>query len=226
MNLFCLPLALQLVVVVTPDWNAREGTLYRYERSSTTDKWHLLDSSVTIHLGKNGMAWGRGLHVGDEVSGEQKREGDGKSPAGIFSLGPVFGDAEHQMYAKKMPFLEVTEDLECVDDPASSFYNQFVTSRSNIPRDWKSSEQMKQIGLVYALGVVIAHNVDPIEPGMGSCIFMHIWGATQVGTPGCTVMEESDLIPIISWLDETKHPCLVQLPIEEYKNKKEAWGLP
>lgn len=219
---FCFSLVLQLLVVVSPDWNAIEGTLYRYQRAHSALQWELAGAPIPVTLGKHGMAWGRGLHD----LGDHKREGDGRSPAGLFSVGTAFGDVLHQSFARNIPFLLVTDDLECVDDPRSLYYNQFVTADSVERRDWTTSEKMKEIGSLYALGLVIEHNLNPIEAGMGSAIFMHIWESPGTGTAGCTTMAENDLNEVVAWLDAEQHPCLVQLPFEEYRNKKSQWGLP
>lgn len=194
--------------------------LYRFERTSVT--WKSFPS-IPVMLGKKGLAWGRGKHLLSE--GPQKTEGDLKSPAGIFSLGPVFGSSSHRKYACKMPFLLIVQDLECVDDPHSRYYNRFVHAYSVPDRDWKSSEKMAEIGFLYSLGVVIENNTHPIEAGSGSCIFMHI-SDMQKGTAGCTAMEEKDLIEVVSWLDEKKKPILVQLAEEEYAKKQRIWDLP
>jgi L,D-peptidoglycan transpeptidase YkuD (ErfK/YbiS/YcfS/YnhG family) len=224
-NVF-FPLVLQLLVVVSSDWNAVDGTLYCYERSTSSLEWTLSSPPIPVTLGKQGMAWGRGMHDLDDTQTFPKKEGDRRSPAGIFSLGSIFGDALHQQYSKNMPFLLITDDLECVDDSNSVYYNQLVRANSIEKKDWKSSEKMASIGFLYALGLVIEHNVNPVEAGMGSAIFMHIWRGQGLGTLGCTAMEEKNLNEIVSWLDREKNPCLVQLPIEEYNNKKSKWGLP
>lgn len=188
---------LQLVVVTTPTWDAVEGVLQCYERSSLESPWEKVGPPVAINVGKNGMSF-------------EKREGDGKSPVGLFSLGPVFGDAAHQGYSKNMPFLLIEEDLECVDDPDSRHYNRFV--RSDVECDWKSSEKMAEVGALYALGIVVGYNMDPIHPGKGSCIFMHVWSGPGRGTAGCTALDRESLIALVSWLDAKKQPCLVQGP--------------
>lgn len=208
--------ALQLLVVLTPDWNAKDGTLCRYERTSCSSKWELVAQPISVNIGKNGMAWGRGLHDPSNLPGPIKKEGDGKTPAGIFSLGTVFGDTAHQGFAKKMPFLLIDEHLECVDDPGSIYYNQFVHRPSIQNCDWKSSEKMAEIGRLYNIGIVVQHNTDPIEPAMGSCIFMHLWNETKSGTAGCTAMEEKCLNEIVSWLDSSKKPCILQCPLEAF----------
>lgn len=221
-----LPLTLQLIIVVSSDWNAALGTLFCFDRSSNALEWTLTREPIQVNLGKNGMAWGRGLHKTDEGNLLQKKEGDRRAPAGIFLLGPVFGNESHQSYSKNMPFELITEDLECVDDPGSNYYNQLIHSSSIAKPDWNSSEKMKEIGFLYDLGLVIQHNSDPIIAGMGSAIFMHISRGQGMGTFGCTAMSEKDLIEVVSWLKMDKNPCLIQLPLEEYINKKSIWALP
>ncbi|HEY2810824.1 MAG TPA: L,D-transpeptidase family protein [Rhabdochlamydiaceae bacterium] len=208
---------LQLLVAVSSHWNAVEGELYRYQRFTTDSPWELVGRPIAIKLGKEGMAWGRGILQWKDDEGLQKKEGDGRSPAGLFSLGWVFGDALHQRYARNMPFLLITEDLECVDDPGSKFYNQCVYAHTIAERDWKSSEKMQEIGPLYAIGIVVHHNCNPVVPGGGSAIFMHICSEQGKGTAGCTAMAEEDLITLVSWLDEYQNPRLLQLPMEEYE---------
>lgn len=223
-SLFSFPKVLQLLVVISPDWNASNGVLCRYQRNPGSLQWKIAGEPIRVSLGKNGMAWGRGLEDFTDQKGLVKREGDNRSPAGIFYVGPAYGDRQHQSHAQKMPFLFLDDDLECVDDPNSLYYNQFVDSR--YVSDWKSSEKMKKVGPMYAMGLVVQHNLHPIQPGMGSAIFMHIWSSKGAGTAGCTAMEETDLNEIVSWLDEKQNPCLVQLPSQEYENRKSEWGLP
>jgi L,D-peptidoglycan transpeptidase YkuD (ErfK/YbiS/YcfS/YnhG family) len=203
----------QMIVMIVSEWNSTEGNLFCFQRSCPTAEWDCLGSPIRVNVGKNGMAWGRGLHGNEHHMEPQKKEGDGKSPAGIFSLGPVFGNEAHQPYAKNMPFLLVDKDLHCVDDPASLHYNRFVKTSTVQTQDWKSSESMFEMGSSYSLGVVIGHNTHPIAAGEGSCIFMHIRANQSKGTEGCTTMDENDLKEIVTWLDQDKYPCLIQLPL-------------
>ena len=205
MSLF---LSSQALVVVSADCHAISGKLYCYERSF--DKWRSVFDPIVVNLGKNGMA-----HEGE------KREGDGKSPSGIFPLGPVFGDSLHKSCVKNMPFL-LTKDLECVDDSSSLHYNQFVTS--SIEKTYVSSEKMEEMGSLYSLGVVVGYNQHPVCSGVGSCIFLHIWKEEGCGTAGCTVMEKKHLVNVVSWLDAKKTPHLAQFPMEEYEKKKNGWA--
>src|SRR5437867_7458172 len=83
--------ALQLVIVVTPDWAAVDGMMQRYERYGTDEVWHPIGPKVPVVVGQNGMAWGKGLHPDPPSNSPLKKEGDKKAPAGLFSFGSVFG---------------------------------------------------------------------------------------------------------------------------------------
>lgn len=217
-------LSSQILIVVTEDWNATRGFLYPLELSE--GKWSLVSTPISICIGAQGMAWGIGLHDLEDLEGLHKKEGDQKTPAGIFRLGSAFGDQEHRAFVKNFPFILIDDELECVDDPHSKFYNQFVERKSIQTPDWKSSEKMIEVGFLYSLGAVIEHNSNPPIPGKGSCIFLHIARENFQGTAGCTAMQERDLNALVSWLDIEKKPLIVQLPLQEYQQRQRSWHLP
>ena len=88
---------------------------------------------------------------------QSNREGDGRSPAGVFALGTAFGYASHALPGLKMPYLSLSPSIECVDDIASRHYNRIV-DRSVVAPDWNSSEHMRNTGKSYRWGIVIDHN--------------------------------------------------------------------
>ena len=215
----------QMVLVTTKDWNAVGGTLRRYERGNTDAAWSEAGSPIEIAVGRNGLGWGRGLN--SEIKTEpQKKEGDGKSPAGIFRLSSAFGFAKPDEIHLRLPYVQVTEMLECVDDVKSARYNSIVDKSHIIHPDWNSSEKMLEIGEAYRLGVVVDHNVAPRVAGKGSCIFLHIWKGDGSGTSGCTAMEKSNMEKLIHWLDASRNPVLVQLPEMEFQRLQNQWRLP
>lgn len=216
----------QLVVVVSSDWNATEGQLFCFQRLKSNASWTLGLNPVHITLGKQGMAWGRGLENFSDQGALRKKEGDSRSPAGAFLLGPAFGNAFHASYAKNMDFIQIKDDLECIDDPHSSYYNQFVFSGMMEKKEWKSSEKMHEVGPMYDLGICIQHNSNPVQAGMGSAIFIHTWRNEGAPTAGCTAMKKEHLEGLAKWLNREASPCLVQLPIKEYSKKKILWDLP
>jgi len=211
----------QLIVVTSVSWDAIDGMLRRYERPSPTAAWNVVGDPVPVVLGRTGLAWGRG--AAEAPSSEpQKREGDGKSPAGAFTLGWAFGFAAAA--DSKMSYAMLRDATECVDDLRSEHYNAIV-DRDRVQRvDWSSSEKMRTIEQ-YRWGVVVNHNVPP-KSGGGSCIFLHIWSGASQPTAGCTAMAAADLERLLQWLDPAAHPLVVQLPRGEYERMRARWALP
>jgi hypothetical protein len=220
----------QIVVVTTADWNAVEGTLQRYERSNTRGRWTPVGDPFAVVVGKNGLGWGAGVAPSNDASVRAaddpvKKEGDGKAPAGIFRLSTAFGYAAQPEAGWHMPYISLTPSVECVDDTASKSYNR-VVDNTKVSVDWNSSEHMLRSDELYRWGLVVDHNADPVTPGSGSCIFMHIWRGPGRGTVGCTAMPQERLESVIGWLDPARKPLLVQLPLAQYENLKKHWHLP
>ncbi len=209
----------QLIVVTTDSWDATSGTIQRFERMDAD--WQPVSDLVSVVVGRNGLGWGLGLH-GHLNDGPVKREGDGRAPAGAFSLTQAFGYAES--LATGLPYIHATREVECVDDSNSLFYNR-VLDRSGIEIDWTSHEEMRRRDELYRVGVEVAHNQGAVPQG-GSCIFLHIWRGPGTTTSGCTAMASTDMESIAEWLDASKNPILVQLPKAEYERLRLTWLLP
>jgi D-alanyl-D-alanine dipeptidase len=202
----------QLIVVTTKGWNDNGGILQRYEKKA--GKWRKKGEPVKVRLGRNGLGWGIGLHTVPPDARHIKAEGDGRSPAGIFSLKQAFGYAP--LAGVSYPYRVYESYHHCVDDVHSRYYNRIVDSRRITP-DYRSFEHMKFPADYYKYGIVVNHNhIDEAGAvaGAGSCIFLHI---KQKPTAGCTVMKENEIIEIIRWLDAKKHPLLIQMPEKTLK---------
>ena len=219
--------SLQSVVVTTTDWSAASGTAQLFERNSVKADWKAVGAPFPVVVGKNGMAWGAGLHTLPTDTGRLllKTEGDGKSPAGIFSLTSSFGSAEKPAFVR-LPYTRLEQYTECVDDVKSTHYNKIVDRMKVGNFDWKSSEKMLAVGAEYDLGVFVAHNSNPIDAGGGSCIFLHIWKTAESPTAGCTAMSRENIETLLKWLDPRKNPVLIQLPEESYTQFQNKWKLP
>ena len=216
----------QMVVVTTKDWAATEGVLRRFERHD--HGWQQVGISLRVVVGRSGLGWGRGLTLPPASTPEpQKREGDGRSPAGIFRLTYAFGyAAPDEVKEIKLPYIQCTESVECVDDTNSMYYNIIKDRHTAEKVDWKSSEKMRMSDDEYKLGVFIAHNPDPVVPGAGSCVFMHIWKEAGHPTSGCTAVSEGGIESLLGWLDPRATPVLVQLPEPVYRARQIEWLLP
>ena len=220
-----LAAAQQLVVVVTPDWNATSGMLRRFARTDAGGAWRPEGDVIPIVVGRTGLAWGDET-LRTDASQPVKQEGDGKSPAGAFPLDTAFGFAPRaDLSWMRLPYVALTPTSDCVDDEASAYYNT-VVDRAAVPRvDWNSAEHMREISL-YRLGVIVGYNATPPRRGRGSCIFLHIWSGPQSVTAGCTAMEANALTTLVQWLDRSRRPVIVQLPAAEYDRLRTAWRIP
>jgi D-alanyl-D-alanine dipeptidase len=218
----------QILVVTTQDWNGVDGTLQAYERPQARKRWKAAGDPIPVVVGKKGLGWGAGVASVDKLraaGGPIKQEGDGKSPAGVFRLITAFGYAAQAPPGWKMPYLNLTPSVECVDDAHSKFYNR-VLDRASVAPDWSSSEQMLRPDGQYRWGLMVDHNANPVIAGGGSCIFLHIWLGPGVGTTGCTAMAQEQIEGLLAWIDPARKPLLVQLPRPQYKKLRRRWKLP
>ncbi len=217
----------QLILVLTDSVNANQGWLYRFERETPGAPWKSVGKAIPVAIGRNGLAWGRGLHPKETDRKPLKKEGDGRSPAGVFTLSAVFGQIPpDSMAGLKMPYIFLKKGLECVDDPVSVYYNRMVERDTVKTVDWHSSEKMWHPGIWYRLGVMVEHNKRPVVKGAGSCIFLHNWSEPGETTAGCTAMDPANMKKIAFWLDAAKHPLLVQLTRHWYHKLQLRWELP
>lgn len=213
----------QLLVVTTPDWPSSQGQLQRYLRQKAN--WQPLGRPVPVVVGKNGLGWGRGLFAIPQ-KGPIKREGDGRAPAGIFSLGTAYGYPPQPPTGTTLPYQQSQPLDRCVDDSQSVAYNQILPQTRASETPWTSAEEMIRPDELYRLLVVIQHNTQPPQPQGGSCIFMHIWRSPTSPTVGCTALAEEQLSEVVRWLKPSAQPLLVQLPESVYSSYQKLWNLP
>lgn len=216
----------QLVVVTTEGWDAPGGQLRTFERDG--DAWREVATARTVTIGRAGAAWGLGLHPA-QADGPQKREGDGRSPAGVYAIGAAFGYPA--TVDTGLEYQAMQDSHWCVDVPGSPLYNRIVDAREVGAAAVKdSTEPMRRDLHVdgdqrYRLGFVIEHNADGRDRA-GSCIFAHVWKAPGNATAGCTAMSDADMVRLLGWLDRRKDPRFVLLPEGEYARLRAAWRLP
>lgn len=215
----------QCLVGTADSWSSSEATLRLYEKSGKT--WEPVGQPWAARLGKNGLVWGLGLHpVPDGAA--VKREGDGRTPAGVFGLDGAWGYAPDVARHPRLPYTRISPRDLWVEDPGSPQYNRHVRLDSEPSTPWEKKQQMKQDDPAHALKLFIEHNAggSPV-PGAGSSIFFHIWrGGGSKPTAGCTTMSEPNLRALIAALDPAKHPLFVILPQPDYSRLKNQWKLP
>lgn len=132
----------------------------------------------------------------------KKVEGDKKSPQGLYPLGMLFAKDE---FTGKSTAQRLTKDDKWIDDPAHPDYNKWVRGETTA----KSYENLLLSSGVYDYIQVINYNMNPIVPGKGSAIFLHVWASKLMGTMGCVALEKKDVEFILRWLDPRKKPQIL-----------------
>lgn len=217
----------QLVLVVVPDWDASRGMLAAFDRD-LAGAWRQRVPARPVFVGRHGSAWGLGLHR-PPAGGPRKREGDGRSPAGVFAIRTAFGAAA--TCETGLVYRPLTVHDWCIDVAESPLYDRIVDARTvGADAVAGSTEPMRRdlhLGgdESYALGFVIDHNPGH-EPGAGSCIFAHLMSQPPTPTAGCTALAEEHLRELVRWLDAEAAPRFVLLPAAELDTVAADWGLP
>lgn len=133
---------------------------------------------------------------GGVVSADAKREGDGATPAGTWKLRGGFWRADR--LAKPdgpLVFQPIAADMYWDDDPASPFYN---TLRRGAPDE--HPERLLRADHVYDVVVPLGFNDDPVVPGRGSAIFLHVARPERTPTAGCVALALDDLLEFLAIL--------------------------
>lgn len=165
-------------------------------------------------LEKSYFAWRQAMNPFDAVIGRNgfappggKREGDGRTPSGVYSLETTFGYAE--IINSKMPYRQALADDLWVDDPNAADYNRWVKKHKTRATSY---EKMRRNDNLYKYGVVIEYNTQPVIKGHGSAIFLHVWKEPGATTAGCVAVSEPDILKILSWLNPEANPAVVINP--------------
>jgi L,D-peptidoglycan transpeptidase YkuD (ErfK/YbiS/YcfS/YnhG family) len=125
---------------------------------------------------------------------EKKYEGDGASPAGSWPMREVLFRRDRVgavATALRSRALE-PEDGWC-DDPADPSYNRNVRLpyRARCERLWRADR-------TYDIVVPLGYNDDPVVPGAGSAIFLHVARPDFAATAGCVALGLIDLLAVLS----------------------------
>jgi L,D-peptidoglycan transpeptidase YkuD (ErfK/YbiS/YcfS/YnhG family) len=165
-----------------------------WERNN--DRWQRPFAPLDGVIGRKGFA-----------SPGEKREGDGRTPAGIFPLETVFG--YEPSVPTRMPYRQATVDDLWIDDVQAEDYNRWVRRGTT---QAASFERMRRDDDLYKYGIIVEYNTNPVIKGQGSAIFFHLWRGKGLATAGCIALSEADLLRILKWLDPAARPLVVMGP--------------
>ncbi|MDA8297055.1 MAG: hypothetical protein M0004_10830 [Actinomycetota bacterium] len=189
----------QLITVIAPNGASRTATLERWQRHRAC--FVAASGTASAELGRNGLS-------------AHHHEGDGTTPIGVFGFGRV-------MYgALADPGVAYAwHRLRCGDwwdeDPSSPHYNRFVELACGArPPFGGDSEALWTELPAYDAFAVIAYNTDPVVPGRGSAIFLHV--STGAATNGCVALARASLLRTLAWLRPGADPKIAIAPAADF----------
>jgi D-alanyl-D-alanine dipeptidase len=198
----CLLLFAQLdaekMIVVRVEPRQTQGTLQRFEKRG--EKWDSIGPALHAVVGRNGVA-----------SGDSKKEGDLKTPAGTFRFVGATGYAKDAPAGTSLPYVRATRTLKCVDDPRSKYYNRVLDERT-VRKDWTRAEEMLLPDDRYRRVLILDYNSDPTVPGKGSCIFIHVWRKKNAPTAGCVALPLAGVEMLMRWADAKTTVVITEQP--------------
>ncbi|AIQ46918.1 hypothetical protein R70723_14295 [Paenibacillus sp. FSL R7-0273] len=179
----------QMVVVTAASARSQKGVLSLREKRE--GKWVTVLSGIPVTLGSGGIG--------------KTKEGDKRTPSGVYPLGGAFGSAAGPD-GLSIPYTRTGSYDYWIDDPSSAEYNQQVTYTGDPNRRWSSYERL--LHPLYKYAIVLKYNEDPVVPGKGSAIFLHVWKGADQPTAGCIAMSEGNLLKLMKQLDASLSPAI------------------
>jgi L,D-peptidoglycan transpeptidase YkuD (ErfK/YbiS/YcfS/YnhG family) len=138
----------------------------------------LMGRHVACALGREGVC-----------AAAEKREGDGRTPAGLWPIRRLLWRPDRRpALASAIPALAIGPDDGWCDDPHAPDYNRLVRLPfpARAERLWRDDE-------LYDVIVILGYNDDPVVPGAGSAIFLHLARPGLGPTEGCIALGAEDL---------------------------------
>jgi L,D-peptidoglycan transpeptidase YkuD (ErfK/YbiS/YcfS/YnhG family) len=140
------------------------------------------------HEARAALGWG-GLRPSAE-----KREGDGAGPIGAWPIRRLLYRPDKGAAPRTaLPVQAIGREDGWCDAPLDKAYNRPVA----LPYP-ASAERLWRDDHLYDLVVVLGHNDDPVVPGAGSAIFLHLAKPDYSPTEGCVALARPDLEALLA----------------------------
>ena len=179
----------QLITVVAPSTRATRATARIWRRVDGC--WTSAGGPYAARVGRNGVR-------------ADKREGDGATPAGTFPVGrTMYGNSPSP--GVRFHYVRLKCGDWWVEDARSPAYNTFQrVGCGRAPPFRVTTPDLSTSPRAYAHLAVIDYNMNPVIPGRGSGIFLHV----QIGKPtsGCVSLPRPALIHVLRWLRPSSQP--------------------
>lgn len=128
---------------------------------------------------------------------DEAKEGDMKSPIGVYSLLPGYIRADRIIAPDglSLPLRSTQPEDGWCDDADHPAYNCPVTRPFNA-----SHECMFREDASYDIVIPLSFNTDPVVTGKGSAIFFHVIRSDAIGTAGCIAIATEDMLRLLPLL--------------------------
>lgn len=125
-----------------------------------------------------------------------KREGDGGTPFGRFSIRQVLYRSDRLKRPQTaLPLRAISGDDGWCEDPTDRNYNRLVKLAAN-----SRADRLKRTDHLYDLVLVLGYNDRPRVRGKGSAIFIHLARPGYAPTAGCIALTRRDLLALLAQL--------------------------
>lgn len=149
--------------------------------------------------------------VGVNGISTDKKEGDKKTPEGVFKATMNFGlkDNPGTKESSKLPYHKIQSGDYWVDDSESRYYNTLVNVK-DVSKDWNSAEDLMAAAPYYNYGVALNYNIEA-TPYKGSAIFIHATKtANDSYSSGCVRIPEEYMVKILNTIDENTKIVIIE----------------
>ncbi len=134
--------------------------------------------------------------VGKRGISSNKKEGDLKTPRGVFSLGALFYRKDKfSTIFTKLKKIPIKKNMGWCNDSDSKLYNKLINTNSKV-----SHEKMFRYDSKYDLVVLINYNTKKIIQNKGSAIFIHLT-SNYKKTQGCIALKKKDLLILLKLIN-------------------------
>jgi L,D-peptidoglycan transpeptidase YkuD (ErfK/YbiS/YcfS/YnhG family) len=127
-----------------------------------------------------------------------KKEGDLKTPKGIFKFKSIFYRKDRVGNLKTLLKKKIIKkDMGWCDDPNLKNYNKLI----KFPFKGRA-EKMWLKDRIYDVLIVIDYNLKPIVTNKGSAIFLHMTNNKYRPTKGCVAILKKDFLKILPFINK------------------------
>jgi len=160
------------------------------------------DSKNIIHISADGAGFFKGLHfqacLGRSGVAVDRREGDGTTPSGLFTLRRGFWREDRLVCPQTSLTMRSLRQYDgWCSAPEDGAYNRLV----RLPYKARS-ESLWREDVLYDIVIVIGFNDDPPKPYRGSAIFMHLRSSEGGATEGCVALGLEDMLEVLAHCDD------------------------